>query len=158
MTNKILNRKSKYLFLAVFILLILVSSDSYAGFLKCNSFIAADTNYIDSIKQPVNRVTDSSKLFANLLSSSNNQSAYNFSINPEAKLFVDDYIRTHTAYLNNMKTWGKPYFDLYDKILGSYGLPLQLKYLSVIESSLNSDAISWAGAVGPWQNNGCCCT
>jgi membrane-bound lytic murein transglycosylase D len=50
-----------------------------------------------------------------------------------------------------MKVWGRPYFDLYDRILSSYGIPVQLKYLSVIESSLRSTAVSWAGAVGPWQ-------
>ena len=50
-----------------------------------------------------------------------------------------------------MKVWGKPYFDLYDRILTSYGIPVQLKYLSVIESSLRCTAVSWAGAVGPWQ-------
>jgi membrane-bound lytic murein transglycosylase D len=94
---------------------------------------------------------DSSKFFISLLASDKNQNNANFSVNPEAKLFVDDYIKTHTNYFNNMKIWGKPYFDLYDHILSSYGIPVQLKYLSVIESSLSSNAVSWAGAVGPWQ-------
>ncbi|HVX25915.1 MAG TPA: lytic transglycosylase domain-containing protein [Parafilimonas sp.] len=97
------------------------------------------------------RVVDSSKIFLNLLASDNNQSIVHYSMNPEVKLFADDYIRTHTNYFNNMKVWGKPYFDLYDHILSSYGVPVQLKYLSVIESSLSSNAVSWAGAVGPWQ-------
>jgi membrane-bound lytic murein transglycosylase D len=72
-------------------------------------------------------------------------------MNAEAKFFADDYIKKHTAYFNDMKVWAKPYFDLYDRILTSYGIPVQLKYLSVIESSLSSTAVSWAGAVGPWQ-------
>lgn len=94
---------------------------------------------------------DSSKFFISLLASDKNQNNINFTVNPEAKLFVDNYIRTHTTYFNNMKIWGKPYFDLYDHILSSYGIPVQLKYLSVIESSLSSNVVSWAGAVGPWQ-------
>jgi membrane-bound lytic murein transglycosylase D len=53
--------------------------------------------------------------------------------------------------LIKMKTWAKTYFNLYDEILMANGIPVQLKYLSVIESHLSSNLISWAGAVGPWQ-------
>jgi membrane-bound lytic murein transglycosylase D len=61
------------------------------------------------------------------------------------------YIREEGADLEKMKVWGKPYFDVYDAVLREHGLPLELKYLSVIESSLVSNSISVAGAVGPWQ-------
>lgn len=112
-----------------------------------------DTNHLDTTGNlPVTKpAIDSSKIFLNLLASDNSSSIIHYSMNPEAKLFADDYIRSHTNYFNNMKIWGKPYFDLYDHILSSYGIPVQLKYLSVIESSLSSTAVSWAGAVGPWQ-------
>jgi membrane-bound lytic murein transglycosylase D len=50
-----------------------------------------------------------------------------------------------------MKTWAKPYFNLYDEILTANGIPVELKYLSVIESHLSSQVVSWAGAAGPWQ-------
>lgn len=115
--------------------------------------VLKDTNIVDTIKEIRTSlpVADSSKMFKSLLTSNNNQPNAVFLVNPEAKLFVDDYIRRHTTTLNSMKIWGKPYFDLYDHILSSYGVPVQLKYLSVIESSLSSTAISWAGAVGPWQ-------
>jgi len=53
--------------------------------------------------------------------------------------------------LDRMKGWGKPYFDLYDNILVMYGIPKEMKYLSVIESHLQPGLVSWAGAVGPWQ-------
>jgi len=38
-----------------------------------------------------------------------------------------------------------------DGILTTQGLPNELKYLAVIESDLHAYALSWAGAVGPWQ-------
>jgi membrane-bound lytic murein transglycosylase D len=57
----------------------------------------------------------------------------------------------HTKRLEQMKGWGKPYFDMMDGILASQGLPGELKYLAVVESNLKSSAFSWAGAVGPWQ-------
>ncbi len=72
-------------------------------------------------------------------------------LNPKAISFVQDYVKKEGSDLNKMKNWGRPYFDVMDNILTRYGLPVELKYLSVIESELKSYAVSWAGAVGPWQ-------
>lgn len=100
-------------------------------------------------------VVDSSKIFADLFSNvafqnSSNQNG-SMGINPAAMSFVTEYIRIHGNNMGDMKIWGQPYFNLYDRILSQFGLPTGLKYLSVIESNLNSNAVSWAGAVGPWQ-------
>ncbi len=43
------------------------------------------------------------------------------------------------------------FFPLYEKMLAQYELPDELKYLSVVESSLNPRAVSHAGAGGLWQ-------
>jgi membrane-bound lytic murein transglycosylase D len=72
-------------------------------------------------------------------------------MHPKAISFVQSYIEKEGAALRKMKTWAKPYFNLYDEILIANGIPVELKYLSVIESHLSSQAISWAGAAGPWQ-------
>lgn len=72
-------------------------------------------------------------------------------LNPRAVPFVQNYILQEGANLEKMKIWGKPYFDIYDHILRQYNLPVELKYLSVIESSLVANSVSIAGAVGPWQ-------
>ncbi len=72
-------------------------------------------------------------------------------LNPKAKAFVLNFVQDNSDRLNKMKVWGKPYFDIFDGILAQHGLPKQLKYLSVVESSLVQRALSSAGAVGPWQ-------
>lgn len=72
-------------------------------------------------------------------------------LNPKALHFVQNFIEQNADRLNRMKIWGKPYFDMYDGILAQHGLPAELKYLSVIESSLKPGALSSAGALGPWQ-------
>jgi membrane-bound lytic murein transglycosylase D len=72
-------------------------------------------------------------------------------LNPRAISFVQDYIEKNTKELENMKRWGKPYFNTIDPILAQYQLPSELKYLAVIESELKKSARSWVGAVGPWQ-------
>lgn len=76
---------------------------------------------------------------------------YATQINPKAIPFVRKYIRAEGARLEKMKVWGKVYFKMYDHILSEYGLPKELKYLSVIESDLIAKAVSRSGAVGPWQ-------
>ena len=72
-------------------------------------------------------------------------------LSPKAVPFVQEYIRKQGKELEKMKQWGRPYFDVYDNILSKYGVPVELKYLSVIESHLQNRLVSWAGAVGPWQ-------
>lgn len=87
--------------------------------------------------------------FKNLFEQADN--GLNIKLNPKAVSFVQDYVKKEGSDLNKMKNWGRPYFDVMDNILTRYGLPIELKYLSVIESELKSYAVSWAGAVGPWQ-------
>jgi membrane-bound lytic murein transglycosylase D len=91
--------------------------------------------------------------FTSLFSASNYDPSkpYVAQLNPKAVPFVQAYIKENGQDLEKMKVWGKPYFDMYDGILAQYKLPLELKYLSVIESKLKNTAVSWAGAVGPWQ-------
>ena len=72
-------------------------------------------------------------------------------LNPLAISFVQDYIDKFGKTMGDMKSWGKPYFDMMDGILTQHGLPKELKYLAVIESHLKSNVRSWSGAVGPWQ-------
>lgn len=43
------------------------------------------------------------------------------------------------------------YMPIFEQALESYGLPLELKYLPVIESALNPNAVSRVGATGLWQ-------
>lgn len=43
------------------------------------------------------------------------------------------------------------YFPLYEKVFDRYGIPVEMKYLSVIESGLNPKATSPMGAKGLWQ-------
>lgn len=91
--------------------------------------------------------------FKNLFSnySYNASMPYTAQVNPNAESFVQDYIKAHSNYLQNMKGWGKPYFNLIENILQQYGLPKELKYIAVIESNLSTGATSVVGAGGPWQ-------
>lgn len=72
-------------------------------------------------------------------------------LNPNVISFVSAYLKREGDDYKSMKRWGKSYFDLFDRVLAANNIPCQLKYLSVIESSLQASMVSSAGAVGPWQ-------
>src|SRR3954451_13353630 len=74
-----------------------------------------------------------------------------FELNPQAIPFVSNYLSKESEDLESMKKWCKPYFAIYEKVLSSNNLPVELKYLSVIESSLQAHCVSPKGALGPWQ-------
>jgi membrane-bound lytic murein transglycosylase D len=65
--------------------------------------------------------------------------------------FVPVYIKNNDECLLTVKRRSEGPFMIIDSVLNHYGLPLELKYLAVIESELKSSAVSRVGAKGPWQ-------
>jgi membrane-bound lytic murein transglycosylase D len=72
-------------------------------------------------------------------------------LNPRAVSFVKDYVTKNGKDLMKLKVWGKPFFDMMDGVFLDANLPVELKYIAVIESRLKPMSTSLAGAVGPWQ-------
>lgn len=115
--------------------------------------VRTDTTSTDSAgKTQQTAITDPKDGFKDLFVKGTAEAGLNTAkLNPRAISFVQDYTEKMGEQLTKMKSWGKPYFDIMNNILAQHGLPTELKYLSVIESALKSYAVSWAGAVGPWQ-------
>ncbi len=65
--------------------------------------------------------------------------------------FVRKYLELHNKTLGNVQSSGDHSFSVIDDVLEKKNMPKELKYLAVIESALNHNAVSRAGAVGPWQ-------
>jgi len=89
--------------------------------------------------------------FSQLFDSTSWNTSTGVRLNPQAISFVESYMQRVGPGMRKMKDWGLPYFTMMDEVLAANNLPGQLKYLAVIESGLRSTAVSWAGAVGPWQ-------
>ena len=104
----------------------------------------------DTVLAPA-KLKDTTKLAIPDLFEASNSAANGVRLNPRAVSFVQDYMETYSKDLLKLKDWGRPYFNMMDAVLTKYNLPTELKYLAVIESKLKSSAVSWAGAVGPWQ-------
>ncbi len=72
-------------------------------------------------------------------------------LNRHATKFVKSFLKKEDESLTRVKQRSKSYFKLIDTIFTRYHLPLELKYLAVIESELNTTAVSRVGAKGMWQ-------
>ena len=116
-------------------------------FLITNTKAQNSKSKVDSIQ---NERVGFSSLFK-ISATGNKDKPFTFQLNPKAISFIQSYMDKQGPELMKMKTWAKPYFNLYDEILIANGIPVELKYLSVIESHLASNLTSIAGAVGPWQ-------
>lgn len=73
----------------------------------------------------------------------------------EKNEYVNDYVRKylelHNKTLGSVQNNSITPFSVIDDVLEKKNLPKELKYLAVIESALNHNAVSHAGAVGTWQ-------
>lgn len=71
--------------------------------------------------------------------------------NDVVQKFIDRYsgrLRQSVSYMLGASNF---YIPIFEEALEAYGLPLELKYLPIIESALNPKAVSRVGATGLWQ-------
>ena len=71
--------------------------------------------------------------------------------NEVVQKFIDRYagrLRHSVSYMLGACNF---YMPIFEEALEAYGLPLELKYLPIIESALNPKAVSRVGATGLWQ-------
>ena len=65
--------------------------------------------------------------------------------------FIKFYIKQRKSQVAKLLALSDYYFPIFEEYLDKYSMPLELKYIPIIESSLRVDARSPAGAVGIWQ-------
>lgn len=71
--------------------------------------------------------------------------------NQHVRKYIEYYTVRRREVLSRLIAQAEHYFPLFEPVLDKYNLPLELKYLPVIESALNPNAVSRAGATGLWQ-------
>ena len=65
--------------------------------------------------------------------------------------YIDLYTIKRRKLTSKMLSLSTYYFPIFEEILDREGMPQELKYLAVIESALNPNAVSRVGAAGMWQ-------
>lgn len=91
-----------------------------------------------------------------------NEELFNFHVSTKEfsiPMVYNNHVRAQIHYfgtrwqskLKEMVTKSQYFFPYYEEVLNEFNMPLEIKYLSVIESSLNPYAYSRVGAAGAWQ-------
>ncbi len=70
--------------------------------------------------------------------------------NEDVQGYIDGYL-TQREEISRELGLAKYYFPIYEKAFRDAGIPDEIKYLSIVESQLNPNAVSRVGATGPWQ-------
>lgn len=71
--------------------------------------------------------------------------------NKHVKAYIDVYTERRREHLSNIIARSELYFPLFEEYLAKYNLPMELKYLAIVESALDPRAKSSSGAMGLWQ-------
>ena len=76
---------------------------------------------------------------------------FHISYNQELERLIKRYLKTRPKALSNLMGKAKYYFPLFEEKLDKYDMPLEIKYLAIVESALRPKARSRVGASGLWQ-------
>lgn len=76
---------------------------------------------------------------------------FNLVYNRETEAFIELYANKRRFHTAKMLGLSQMYFPMFEETLDRFGLPLEFKYLAVVESALNPRAKSPVGAAGLWQ-------
>ncbi|MBP1668177.1 MAG: hypothetical protein H6Q21_543 [Bacteroidetes bacterium] len=85
------------------------------------------------------------------ISELNKTSPVALDFNPYVKAYIELYTIQRRKELATLIGLSQLYFPIFDEALDRNALPLELKYLTIVESGLNPMAVSKSGAVGLWQ-------
>lgn len=78
-------------------------------------------------------------------------SPFSLVYNRVVQSYIDLYMVRKREMSSRMLGLAELYFPTFEEYLDRHGIPLEMKYLAVVESALNPSARSRAGAVGLWQ-------
>ena len=79
------------------------------------------------------------------------RSPFDFVYNAHVQTFINLYAKNRRNLTERMIGLGELYFPLFEEQLDRHDIPLEMKYLAVVESALNPIARSRVGATGLWQ-------
>jgi len=79
------------------------------------------------------------------------QTPFNFEYNPSLEKIIKHYLKNRPETLSNLMGRAKYYFPIFEEHLDKYNIPMELKYLAIVESALKANATSRVGAKGLWQ-------
>ena len=125
-----------------------IISDTKTSVLEPTSVIIKDT----SVKIDEDTVLlHEDKLIYNRLRKLDTYSPMDFSYNKYTQFYIERYLGKDVKLISRMLGVSSYYFPMIEQQLDKHQIPLELKYLAIVESALNPKARSKSGATGLWQ-------
>ncbi|WP_246160822.1 LysM peptidoglycan-binding domain-containing protein [Maribacter flavus] len=81
----------------------------------------------------------------------NQKTPFNVAYNPSLENVIKSFLTRRRGLMQRMLTTSQFYFPLFEQEMDNHNIPLEMKYLSIVESALNPKARSRVGATGLWQ-------
>lgn len=116
---------------------------------------ANQSNYdsiINALEFEPNEIPEvSDDVICQRLEKMNEMSPFHLDCNPSTISVIRFFASKRRSFIRIALGRSKLYFDMYEEALARHDLPLDLRFLSVIESGLRPQVKSPAGALGLWQ-------
>ena len=93
----------------------------------------------------------SSEVLKKRLAKMDAKSPFNIEYNPALENTIKSFLKNRTKAFERLMAVSEYYFPMFEEHLAKYNIPLELKYLAIVESALNPKAKSRVGASGLWQ-------
>ena len=113
-----------------------------------NEMYAEVNNPIGSVEYTTDLPTDTLKARLERL---NAKTPFNIAYNPSLESVIKSFLSRKRGLMEKMLTKSQFYFPLFEQELDNYNVPLEMKYLAIVESALDPRARSRVGATGLWQ-------
>ncbi|TGD58625.1 LysM peptidoglycan-binding domain-containing protein [Flavobacterium humi] len=90
-------------------------------------------------------------LFKERLRLLDEKSPFNIEYNPGLENLVKAFLKNRKHSMERLMGISQYYFPMFEEAMAKYNVPLEIKYLALVESALNPKAVSRVGATGLWQ-------
>ena len=81
----------------------------------------------------------------------NARTPFNVEYNSSLESVINRYLKRHKSTMEKLMAVSQFYFPMFEERLDKYDIPLEMKYLAIVESALRPRAKSRVGATGLWQ-------
>lgn len=140
-------RKLLFIYLS-FASLYVYSDDTLHTIIQDTTLVIDTVVMVDVLE---NTETKPLNIFDQRLRVLDKNSPMDLAYNDKVQSFIDSYIGRNKVLISRMQGVKELYFPMFEQQLDKHNLPLEFKYLAIVESALNPKAKSHSGATGLWQ-------
>ena len=131
----------------------IVLIDSLLMDTKYKSPLYEKSTYVinDIEENDVSDIKLSTEILKARLHNINTKTPFHIAYNPALEKVIKSYLKYRKRYYPALMAKAAYYFPMFEKYLDQYDIPLEMKYLAIVESALRPKVRSRVGATGLWQ-------